>query len=207
MKQNIKYKIECNKDKSFYKLFIFIVFFISFINNSFTQNDTSYYRIEDLQLDTISSEQLKIHSPKRAALYSAVIPGLGQIYNKKYWKLPIVYATVGTATYFAIDFHKEFLRYKNAYIIRDKGGADEFSELSSDALINEMDRWTKYRDLCIAATALFYLLNILDASVDAYLFDFDVSDNISINLSPPIPIINNNFNNQPLLGMKISIKF
>ncbi len=165
------------------KYIIGFTFLFLFQLNIIAQEDSIKNNI--LISDTVKESVIKIHSPKRAAIYSAIIPGWGQAYNKKWWKIPIVYAGIGTGTYFAIDFQKKFNRYKNAYLLRVDGGKDEFAGiLSETALNNEMDRWVRNRDLCIAGIALFYFLNIVDASVDAYLMDFDVSDNLSINIKP-----------------------
>jgi hypothetical protein len=166
----------------------------------------SLFCLSQTDTDSIASHTGKFHSPKRAALYSAVLPGSGQLYNKKYWKLPIVYVGIGAFTYFAIDNHNEFMRYKNAYILRENGEADEFLEEYNDqALLNEMDRWSKYRDLCIAGAALIYILQIIDANVDAHLMDFDVGDNLSVKL---IPVqCNTKFSRSPIIGFGCSINF
>ncbi|MDR2835238.1 MAG: DUF5683 domain-containing protein [Bacteroidales bacterium] len=178
------------------KLLTYIILILIFV---FLSNITKS------QIDTINQESVKIHSPQKAMIYSAVLPGLGQIYNKKYWKLPIVYAGIGAFTYFSIDFHKEFKRYKNAYLARVNGESDEFfGLLGEEALVNEMDRWVRNRDLCIAGAVLFYFMNLIDASVDAYLMDFDVSDNLSIRL---FPNENNYFTKTPVFGAKLTFKF
>lgn len=170
--------------------------------NTVAQSD-SLYNVSIY--DTVTKNDLKIHSPRRATIYSAVLPGLGQAYNKKWWKIPIIYAGICAGTYFAIDFHKEFIRFKNAYLQRIDGQTDEFNGiLNETALNNEMDRWIRNRDLCIAGIALFYFLNIIDASVDAYLMDFDVSDNLSIHIRPQSFI---NYSYNPTLGAKVIFNF
>ncbi|MDR2009502.1 MAG: DUF5683 domain-containing protein [Bacteroidales bacterium] len=158
------------------------------------------------QTDTTAFSTLKVHSPKRAAIYSTVVPGLGQIYNKKYWKLPIVYVGIGGFTYFAIDNQKEFNRYKNAYILREDGKDDEFMGiLNEQALLNEMDRWRKYRDLCIAGAVLIYALQIIDANIDAHLMDFDIGDNLSVKLMPSQ--FNTRFSRSTVMGFGCIINF
>ena len=142
-----------------------------------------------------TEESLYLHSPRKASIYSAAIPGAGQIYNKKYWKVPIVYAGLGVFTYIAINNHNEFNRFKNAYILRSEGGQDEFfGILSEPALINEMDRWRKFRDYNIIGGLVIYVLQIVDANVDANLYHFDVSDDLSFGISK-ISISDSHFNN------------
>lgn len=147
------------------------------------------------------------HSPRRATIYSAVLPGLGQGYNHKYWKIPIVYAGIGSFSYLAYANQVEFNRYRNAYIIRKDGGTDEFYDYitSEQGLINNMDRYRKQRDLCLIGSIVFYAIQIVDANVDANLFDFDISDDLSFKLSPGS--INQAYNGTPVLGVGCVIKF
>ena len=100
--------------------------------------------VANAQIDTVSKEKIKeqekFHSPKTATLL-AIVPGAGQAYNRKYWKMPIVYATMGTCIYFAISNQQQFSRFKKAYMQRDNGEHDEFyGMLSKEALMNNMDR-------------------------------------------------------------------
>jgi hypothetical protein len=161
---------------------------------------------------TSENQSVVVHSPKKASIYSAVLPGLGQAYNRKYWKIPIIYVGLGAFTYFAIDNQKEFNRYKNAYMIREAGGIDEFSSsvnllnsYSDVGLIEQMDKWRKFRDLNFVGIAIFYTLQIVDANVDANLFDFDVSDELSMKLFPKT--INTNYSRTPVLGIGCLINF
>jgi hypothetical protein len=134
------------------------------------------------------------HSPKRAAVMSAMLPGLGQAYNKKYWKMPLVYAALG-ATIYGISFNnKKYQLYKDAYIIRLDGDAntvDDFdpstgaAEVYTESQLRTLqDFYRDNRDLSGVLTVLAYAINILDAYVDAHLFYFDVSDDLSANWSP-----------------------
>jgi len=128
-----------------------------------------------------------VHSPKKAAIMSACLPGLGQIYNRKYWKVPLVYAGLGGFGYFAWYTGSQYKTYKTAYIYRtdnDSSTIDDFPEYSDVQLKENVDFYRRYRDLNIILAAGFYVLNIIDASVDAHLFTFDVSDNISFRVQP-----------------------
>ena len=119
--------------------------------------------------------------PAKAAFYSAIVPGLGQIYNGKYWKLPIVYAAIGTTTYFYIDNNNQYKKYRNAFKQRLTGQEDEFFDVLTDQnLIDAQKLFRKNRDLSLLFVVGAYVLNIVDANVDAHLQQFNVSENLSL---------------------------
>lgn len=128
----------------------------------------------------------KKHSVGKAVLFSAVLPGLGQAYNKKWWKIPIVYVAIGTPMYFLIDYQTKQKFYKTEIQKRIDDPNYEFFDPSYDSLsILQLQRdYQSKRDLCIFLTAGFYLLNIIDAAVDAQLFNYDVSRDLSMRWSP-----------------------
>ena len=123
-------------------------------------------------------------------MYSAILPGSGQIYNEKYWKAPLVYVAMGTALYLANWNQKEYLHYRNAYEYRTDGDAttiDDYDGIyTENNLITIKNYHQKNRDLAYIITAGIYLLNIVDASVDAHLFNFNVNDDLSFKLEPKI---------------------
>lgn len=146
----------------------------------------------DTDSDNSIATSEPLHSPRKASIYSAVLPGLGQIYNRKIWKVPVVYAGLGGFGYMTYSNQSQFNRYKNAYINRQNGLPDEFSSsMSAQGLLNEMDRFRRYRDLSILGVIVFYTLQIIDANVDANLFDFDVSDDLSMSLQPTVIVPQN----------------
>jgi hypothetical protein len=127
------------------------------------------------------------HSPAKAALFSAVLPGLGQAYNHKYWKIPIVYVGLGAMTYFIIFNQQQYNTYNSALKIRTNGGIDPYYNIyTTDALISARDYYHRFRDLSVIGFAAFYLLNVVDAEVDAQLFTFNISDDISMRFSPQV---------------------
>jgi len=148
-------------------------------------------------------------SPARAAFYSAVLPGLGQIYNKKYWKAPIVWAAVGTGVYFYADNDKEFKRYRTAFKRRRAGLSDEFIEVDGTVLISEaglvraQEVLKKNRDLSLFITIGLYALNILEANVDAHLPDKALDKNLSFRPS----FFTESFTNQPMMGFTLNFNF
>lgn len=154
----------------------------------------------------VANKPGQLHSPRKATIYSAVLPGLGQFYNKKYWKIPIVYVGMGSFTYLAMQNQQEFNRYRTAMLLREDEQEDEFADIYNDqALLNFMDNYRKNRDLCIIGTVVFYAIQIVDANVDANLFDFDISDDLSLRIIPQP--VNNQFTRTPIPGIACTIKF
>jgi hypothetical protein len=161
----------------------------------------------------ILKKTVVLHSPKKAALYSTICPGLGQAYNKKYWKIPVMYAGFAGLGYLIYDNQKEYIRYRTAYRFRlddDTATVDEFAYTikSADQLLGAVRTLHRWRDLSIFGTAMLYLMNIVDASVDAHLFSFDVSDDLSLNYQP-VFISTVGINKQPvsITGLSIHINF
>ncbi len=148
-------------------------------------------------------------SPARAAFYSAVLPGLGQAYNKKYWKIPIVYGAIGTGVYFYLNNKNLLKRYQTAYKQRIAGYPDEFDGVdpnpyvSNDGLIRAQDVLTKNRDLALFITIGLYALNIIEANVDAHLDDKAFNTNLSLRPSFYIHPIDNNL----VSGISLSFDF
>jgi hypothetical protein len=148
--------------------------------------------------DTVSVVQ-KRHSPAKAALLSTALPGLGQAYNKKYWKIPIVYAGFAGLGYWIGRNVKNYRTYRDAYQFRmddDSLTIDPFVEQYGNADLKTLkDFYKRNLDLSIILTAVWYALNIVDAAVDAHLFEFDVSDNLSMRVQPVLEYQsrNNNF--------------
>ena len=133
----------------------------------------------------------KKHSPKRAAIYSAVLPGLGQGYNKKYWKIPIVYAGIGTITYFAVTNNNSYTDYRAAFDYKtgtiteaDQEIIDLAQKYSNENLITLRDYYRRNLELSWIIMALWYGLNIIDATVDAHFFEYDISDDLTLKVEP-----------------------
>ncbi len=163
----------------------------------------------------------EIHSPKKAAIYSAILPGLGQAYNKKYWKIPIVYAGFATLGYFISWNNKNYKVLKLAYsdLTDDNPDTDSYNDLDAakyydldnesernqfeNGLNKQKDYYRRNRDLLIISTVGFYALNIIDASVDAHLFDFDISEDISFNWQPAMGSVDE----QLVYGLNCTFKF
>lgn len=147
------------------------------------------------------------HSPRKAALYSTLLPGLGQVYNKKYWKVPVLYAGIVALTYFTIDNHKKYREYFNGYAALSDtiSGNDVGYPLTKEQYLYYKDSFRRYRDMDILLLVALYVINIVDATVDAHFFDFDIDDNLSLNIRPFI----NTFPNKDLqtVGVNLNIRF
>ena len=127
------------------------------------------------------------NSVKKATTLAMICPGAGQLYNKSYWKVPIVVGAFATMGY-VIDWNaRGYKRYRTAYNQVVNGQPDEFEgRYSADYLKNMKDNFRRNRDLCIILTGALYLLNIVDAHVDAHLKDYDISDDLSVRLEPTV---------------------
>ena len=151
-----------------------------------TANPNASSRTRD-SLDKEKASRRRIYSsPRKAAVLSAVLPGLGQVYNKKVWKVPVIYAGLGAATYFYVSNNKQYSYYRKNLIAENDGDASTVNTTiyNSDQLLKQKKYYQKYRDYSGIAIGLIYLLNIIDAHVDAHLRTFDVSDDLSIRLDP-----------------------
>jgi Family of unknown function (DUF5683) len=132
----------------------------------------------------------KIHSVRKATLLSTFLPGAGQIYNKRIWKVPIIYGAFGGLIYLVQFNNNRFKEFENALLSRydnDPTTIDKYQDIyTEDNLKSLSEYYRRNRDLSVIGISLVYVLNIIDAHVDAHLFSFNVDDNLSINWSPVI---------------------
>ena len=205
-------------------LSVLLVLSFSLFFSQVNPNDT--IRVENLPKDSIpaakprtepeivgnitnSNAPAKIQkfSPIKAGLYSAVLPGLGQFYNKKYWKIPIVWGAIGTGVGVIVYNDKQYKRYRTAYIAELNGQPHEFSNIpgvDKTVLGNSQDSAKRYRDYSIAITGLVYILGIVDAVVDAHLYEQKHDPDLA--LKPTI--INDNVGiGQAKAGLSLSYRF
>lgn len=218
-----------NRKTFFIKIFSLLFLFIILSGTNRALSQTTEGKEEVIPAD---STILQSHSPVRASLYSAIFPGLGQIYNRKYWKLPLVYAGFGALGYSVTFNLTNFSKYKNAYIdftddipetqsyLGVIGGnlnpADfdpvlhpdtydsQQEEWFSEQLKNNMDYYRRNRDLSYIGLVGLYLINIVDATVDAHLFDYDIGNDLSMKIEPRLMYAGRNMNT---LGLQVSIAF
>ena len=142
----------------------------------------------------IDSSTLK-HSPRKATIYSALLPGLGQVYNKKYWKVPVLYGAFALTGYFINYNNVRYHKYNKELIARDQKDTLSFNpslvNLDDASVKSASTDFRRYRDLDIVIAALIYVLNIVDAHVDAHLFYFNVDDNLSLRVTPQLRQLQN----------------
>lgn len=159
--------------------------------------------------DTLHHPVKVYKSPKTASILSAVLPGAGQVYNQKYWKVPVVYAALGTAVYY-IDFNtKKYRTFRGEYVARLDTDANtipnpEYADLQDAQIEKAKVYYKRMLDISYASLGILYILNIVDASVDAHLFTFDVSEDLSLNWQPTKTI---GIDNQQYTGVKLSLTF
>lgn len=154
--------------------------------NGAAQLDTS----QALPIDSALAQQIRSHSTATATWRSVMLPGWGQLYNRKWWKAPVVWAGMGTTIGFAIFNHGEYKHFRSAYEVRidnDPNTTDIYEGIySSSQLITIQTTYRRWRDLSIILTVAAYALNILDAHIDAHLFYFDITDDLSLQWQPTL---------------------
>ena len=192
----------------FFRDSICVLFFVAFSSQGFAQKDS--LNIKTTKKTAASINEFNPLAPSKAAFYSAVFPGMGQIYNKKYWKAPIVWAGMATSTSIYLFNNNEYKRYRRAFRQRESGLQDEFTldngteVISRNGLISAQRTLRNNRDLSLLATVLVYVLQIVEASVNAHLLQFDTSDQLSVKpvmISDPIRV------EAPSMGLRLHYTF
>ena len=148
--------------------------------------DTTVTSKSTVTADSIKRKKAWEPIPKKAGMYSAIVPGLGQVYNRQYWKVPVVYGVLGVAGYF-INFNlHEYQKFRKAYInsLDASTANDDFPQYSPDELLRLQNQWRKNADILVLLTSLGYTLQIMDAVASAHLRNFDISPDISMQMKP-----------------------
>ena len=193
-----------------------------FLGLSFFQSIAQSLPVSNDSIQISNEKTVKKHIPGKATMYSAVLPGLGQIYNKKYYKLPIIYGGFVGLGYMINFYNKNYFAFKQAYFdLNDNNPLTKsyettfpdkywnYSDKSNYTQYNSkfleiIDYYRRNRDIYIIATVGFYLLNVLDANVDAHFMNFDISEDLTLNFEPftvdPIT-------NSPILGGHLVLTF
>jgi hypothetical protein len=152
-------------------------------------------------------KQINPLAPSKAAFLSALLPGLGQIYNKRYWKAPIVWGAIGTGIAVYSFNNTEFNRFRDAFKVRRAGLEEDsfFLQFDDGDLQSAQERFQEQRDLSLLVTILLYALNVVDANVDAHLKQYNIDDRLSMDFKPYIDY--NQITALPNYGMAFVIKF
>lgn len=191
---------------------IIFLFYIAFFSaNFFAQKDSTNVKIKDIKGKIKTTQGIyNPLSPSKAAFYSAIFPGIGQAYNKKYWKTPIVWAALAIPTYYYQLNNSDYKRYRRAYKLRKNGLPDEFTDdfgntsVSIETLETAQKQLKQNRDMSLLTGVILYVLQIVEASVNAHLIQFNTDDNISFKpaiLMDPIRI------ETPTVGLTIKYSF
>ncbi len=189
--------------------------------------DTNDQEIDSLQsdlkkegiiiVDTLKKKKIRINplGPSKAAFYSAVFPGLGQIYNRRYWKTPLVWGVLGGAIYGYIYNDDQYKIFRTAFKRRQAGFTDDElfdrngdgvgPDFKLDVLQSQQERFQRDRDLWLVGAIAVYILNIVDANVDAHLKQFNVDEDLSFDMQPFLDV--DPVTNRPNYGMAVIVKF
>lgn len=227
--------VEATKLKSYLGyirvVFITLLFMVSFCVKA--QRDSILIENDSLRVtgETVFAKRSdKYISPHKATLYSAILPGMGQIYNRKYWKAPIAWIGLGIAGYALYYNQDKYLFYKSAYrdyVIQDPANTSyqpvidrllstgsftqeelmpggDYSQWLENALNNQKLIFRKYRDYSYVAIGLIYIINIVDATVDAHFQQFDISDDLTLRWEP---FVNPSLRYGPTYGVGFNLSF
>lgn len=189
------------------KINLIILFFLSFFSLSFSQSDSIDLKFDkSLEKQSFKANPFDANAPAKAAFYSAVLPGLGQAYNGSYWKIPLAYAAIGIPMYFYIDNNNQYNNYRDAFKRRLAGFEDDefFGILTDDNLVDAQKLFRKNRDLSLLLAVLGYVLNIIDANVEAHLNQFSITDDLSMQMQPSQ--IQNFTTGQNTFGLSLNLK-
>jgi hypothetical protein len=188
---------------------VFLVLFFSF--HLFSQKESTSVKVKKSKEKLFVQEGIyKPLAPAKAAFYSAIFPGMGQIYNKKYWKAPIVWAALAAPTYFYVTNNNEYKRFRTAYKLRKSGFQDEFTNelgeitVSVETLETAQKQLRENRDLSLMWGVILYVLQIVEASVNAHLLQFNTDDNLSIR---PTFVLDPVLYNAPKVGFTLKYNF
>jgi len=188
------------------QLYLFFIVISLSIFNCISQENSSIIVQDSLK---VNSNKYNPLSPAKAAFYSAVLPGLGQAYNKKYWKIPFVYAALGSGVYFYNANNKNYNRIRDAYKLRINEKPDEFDGLngnvylSKEALVSAQKAYRKDRDLSLLVTIGLYVLQIVEASTNAHLLQHNVDKSLTLNPK----LIQDNGSNKTIVGASLNFNF
>lgn len=195
------------------KKIIFVLFLGFFYTSILAQNDSIQPKKVKKTATRFFKNKKGVYNPlapSKAAFYSAIFPGMGQVYNKKYWKAPIVWGALGTSIYYYLENNSEYKRYRTAFRLRSGGFQDEFTDdfgnqtVSDETLERAQEQLRENRDLSLLTTVILYVLQIVEASVNAHLLQFNTDDNLTFKptfINDPIQI------DAPKIGLTLKYNF
>jgi hypothetical protein len=210
-----------NKVRGLCFVFVLLTLFADLNGNVVTAQDSTLTTPIRLT-DTVPE---KVHSPRKATIFALVLPGAGQVYNHKYWKVPIVYAGFAACIYFIVTNNKYYQEINTAYnyvsvtkkVIYPPTPLNYFPypDPPNDWAINYdesqlkdgRDYYRRNLEISYIATGIWYLLTVVDATVDAHFFDYDISNDLTLNVKPWIPALGSNIAYGTSGGINLTLRF
>ena len=214
--------------RRFVILFLIASVAVSNVLAATLQNDSIYLISTSDTVKVVETEEYVSKSTfqpdaQKSVWLAAVVPGLGQIYNRQYWKVPIIYGGALGLAYGITWNDRMFVDYKKGYVdLMDKDPNTNYFEylLPEGVTLNnsnkdyytrviktKLDNYRRYRDLCIIASAVFYLLTIIDAYVDAQMFDYDINPDLSLEVVPTVIAPSAAHEQESSVGLSCKLKF
>ena len=183
------------------KLLILLLFFHFSVKG---QDELS--QTDNIESDTLSIETVDFHSPGLASLYSAVLPGLGQAYNGKHWKIPIMYGSFFTLGFLVYDNNVKYQYFRKNLIAELDENPETINDTGRDSenLRSNRDKHRRGRDFNMIMFTVVYFLQIADAHIDAHLLEFDLNQDITVKIDPVL--LPQNRNLAPGFSLKMNLR-
>lgn len=148
----------------------------------------------------------------RATMFSILVPGLGQIYNREYWKLPLYLGAMAAGIHYYSDFSRNFQRFRNIYKEATDTEHEYTGPITADQALYYRNTYRRYRDYALLITAAVYLLQVMDANVFSYMHNFEVDDDISLSVSPTVlapdcQLASSGQFSRPAFGLRLGMNF
>lgn len=191
------------------KKILIILFILGFILPGLAQQDSTSAHEQDSLARTKALHRKNYSGPRKASIMSAILPGLGQAYNKKYWKIPIIYAGFGGLGYWFMVNQAQYNYYSKNLRADSDGDPNTVNETrwSDEELLTQKVAYRKKRDVAAIGLIILYIFNVVDANVDAHLKTFDVSDDLSLQVRPWYNVYNTRLGLQSSTGLSITLNF